>query len=124
MTAKTEPIREGDIEEWDIEDLRCAIGAQLFQLRILADNLELDGSIDIDTRDILLDLSYKLESVLRCRSNCHCVDPLKDAHDLARDIANIAREVRAHDIALIGERVARLIRDYVWEYEEPWESDE
>jgi len=122
MTAEQTETYEG---EWGIEDLRHVVEAQLFQLRVLADNLELDGSIDIDTRDILLDLSYKLESVLCCRSNCYrCVDPLKDAYDFARDIARVARIAHVGDVATIGERVAKLIRDYAWEYEEPWESDE
>jgi len=118
MTAKT-AIREGDIE-----NLRHVVEAQLEELHVLVDNLELSGSIDINARDVLLDLSYKLENILYCRSNCYCVNPLKDAYDFACNIARVGNIVHASDITTIGERVAKLIHNYVWEYEEPWESDE
>ena len=118
MTTEQAAIREGDFEEWTLVDLRSVIEAQLVELRSLTDN------ININIRDVLLDLSYKLENILYCKSNCRCVDPLKDAHDLARDIANIAREVRVHDIAVIGERVAQLVYNYAVANDELWESDE
>jgi hypothetical protein len=123
MTAEQiEPIREGD-SEWTIEDLRRAVKAQLTELRSLLYRFERSGTIDIYT--VIEDLSYKIENVLHCGSNCyHCVDPLKDSYNLARDIARVARIIDAGDVAVIAERIAKLIHDYAWEYEEPWESDE
>jgi hypothetical protein len=124
MTAKTETY-EGDIEEWDIEYLRRAVGAQLTELRSLLYRFERSGTIDIYAVDVIEDLSFKLEGVLYCGSKCHhCVDPLRDAHDLARDIARVGSIVHADDVTAIGERVAWLIYDYAQENEELWESDE
>ena len=115
MTAEQTGIYEG---EWDIEDLRHVVEAQLEELRVLADNLE-----DINAKGTILDLSYKLENSLYCKCY-YCVDPLKDPFDFARDIARVATVIHARDVATIGERIAKLIRDYAYENEEPWESDE
>jgi len=112
------------MEEWTLEDLHSAVEAQLEELRSLLYRFERSGTIDIYTMEVIEDLSFKLEGVLYCRSNCHyCVDPLRDAYDFACDIERVANIVHTRDLAAIGRDVAKLIFDYAWETGSMWESD-
>ena len=123
MTAE-QTIRE-DVKGWALEDLQRVVEEQLAQLHLLLYKFERGGAIDIYTVEVIEDITYKLDGVLYCKSNCHyCVDPLRDAYYLARDIAYIGNIVHMSDITTIGERVARLIYNYARENEELWESDE
>ena len=86
------------------------IDNHLAQLRVLTDTVP--GGV------AFWDLSYKLKNALY-----QCDDGLKNAYDIARDIAYIGKIIHADDIATIADRVAKIIFDYALECD-PWDSDD
>jgi len=108
----------------NIEELRAEVGKELDDLRgELVRNVI---NIHIYVYDTLMDLSYKVENMLYCYNGeyCHSDRALLNAYDLARDIERVAVLAKRHDLAAIGEKVAHMIRNYEYDYEDVEGSDE
>jgi len=100
----------------NIEELRRAVEKELADLRgTLVENVI--KNIHIYVYDTLMDLSYKVENMLYCYDGeyCHLDRALLYAYDLARDIERVAVIAQLNDLAAIGEKVAHMIRNYMYE---------
>ena len=107
----------------NMEELRAAVEKEFEELNhILVGDLD----IDINLYDALFDLSYKVMNMLYCTGGQYCrIDgAVIMAYDLARDIERVAEIAHRNDIARIGEKVAHMIRNYAYEYEDMGGSDE
>jgi len=116
MSATTERIH-------NIEELRDAVEAQLDELHhMLVGNL----GIDINLYDTLFDLSYKVMNMLYCVGGQYCRmdNAIIDAYDIARDIERVAEIAHMPEYARVGEKVARMIFNYMYEYEDVGGTDE
>jgi len=108
----------------NIRELRAAVEKELTDLRgALVENVI---NIDINLYDTLMDLSHKVENMLYCHDGeyCHSDRALLDAYDLASDIERVAEIAHMPEYARIGEKVARMIFNYMYDYEDMGGIDE
>ena len=107
----------------NIEELRSAVEKELTVLHdMLVDNL----GIDINLYDALMDLRDKVMTMLYCIGGQYCRmdNAIIDAYDLARDIQRVAEIAHATEYARVGAKVADMIFNYMYEYEDVGGTDE